>query len=196
MTSSSPNPPTIEETAQYLRITWQGKQDNFNAIRSGFIILVYIGFAAWVSHLLQDMRLQGSEFSLASWIVLGITVIYLLSSAIWRAIHVMESLMDHEIITIDEQSISFVRNGPGRLKQRARIPAAQVKYIHQTISGFNRVVYLEPTTIGSLQSRFRPIALPAFCRGISETDATIILSRIHERFPHYRYVKIQTTVSR
>ena len=186
MATSIPNPPTIDETAQGLRITWQGKQDTFNAIRSGFIILVYIGFASWVSHLLQEMQQQGRELSLASWIVLGITIIYLLSSAIWRVLHVFESLMDRETITIDGQSVSIVRNGPGRLKQQAVIPAAQVKYICQSMAGFNRILYLELTFAGELSTRFKPIALPAFCRGISEADALIVLARIHERFPRYQ----------
>ena len=189
MATRIPNPPTIDETAQGLHITWQGKRDTFNAIRSGFIILVYIGFASWVSHLLQEMQQQGRDLSLASWIVLGITIIYLLSSAIWRVFHVFESLMDRDTITINEKSVSIVRNGPGRLKQQAVIPAAQIKYIHQTTSGFNRYIYLELTFTGELSTRFKPIALPAFCRGISEADASVVLNRIHERFPDYRDVR-------
>ena len=136
MATSIPNPPTIDETAQGLRITWQGKQDTFNAIRSGVIVLVYIGFASWVSHLLQEMHQQGRELSLASWIVLGITIIYLLSSAIWRVLHIFESLMVRETILIDGQSVLIVRNGPGRLKQQAVIPAAQIKYICQSMARF------------------------------------------------------------
>jgi hypothetical protein len=172
-------------------MTWQGKRDTFNAIRSSVIILVYIAFGTWVSYLLRDMQSQGRELSLASWIVLGVTIIYLLSSLVWRVMHVFESLMNCDAITINEDSVSIVRSGLGGLCQRARIPAAHIKYICQTMAGFNRILYLELTFAGELSTRFKPIALPAFCRGIGEADATTLLEKIQTRYPQYRDMKEQ-----
>jgi hypothetical protein len=189
MDASNSIPPTIDDSPQGLRVTWQGKQDTFNAIRSSLIVLIYIAFATWVGHLLRDMRLQGRELSLGSWIVLGITVAYLVPCVIWRVFHVIESLMNREIVTINEQSISFMRKGPGRLKQQASIPASQVKYINQAMAGFYRTLYLELTFSGNLLNRLRPIAIPVFCRGIDEANAFVLLRKIHERFPQYQDIR-------
>ena len=57
-------------------------------------------------------------------------------------------------------------------------------------TGVTRGLYPVFSVGGDALTRYRLGVDQVFCRGINEADAAVVLGRIHERFPHYRDIKV------
>ncbi|MGA9397557.1 MAG: hypothetical protein WBV22_04780 [Anaerolineaceae bacterium] len=180
---------TILDTLSGLQITWQGKKDwgrFFNSVFSLLYNLLFILLAVILYR--EGLFYMLSPFSLAGIVIIAV-VVYSACRLIEVSLHLMDALLDREIIQIDARSLTIERSGFLNFERHVSIPAERIKNIKLGALGFPKSILVNLTKDGNFLSRFKLSGDVTFCRGISEADVTSVLGKIHERFPRYKDIK-------
>jgi hypothetical protein len=180
---------TLEDSLTGLKITWQGKKDWGRFSSAAFTILINLfvaGVILWYADI-DDYRVIVSQTATLILIILmGAYVIYRI---VRKTRELMAALLDHEIIQIDNQTLTIERSGFLNIDRELVYPADKIQSIRASTSGFPHGLYPVFTVGGDALTRYRLGVDQVFCRGINADDAGVLLGKIHARFPQYRDVK-------
>jgi hypothetical protein len=190
LTDSTTPQYTLVDTLTGIEITWQGKKDWGRFASYAFSILlnlVVIGIILYYFSTGAYGELLSQTLTLVMVILLTVYMLYRL----YRRLKDMTgALLAHEIIQIDDQALTIRRSGFMNIQREVAYPADKIQSIRSMTSGVTRGLYPVFAVGGDALTRYQLGVDQVFCRGIDETDAMTVLGRIHERFPHYRYLKI------
>jgi hypothetical protein len=190
LTDSTTPQYTLVDTLTGIEITWQGKKDWGRFASYAFSILlnlVVIGIILYYFSTGAYGELLSQTLTLVMVILLTVYMFYRL----YRRLKDMTgALLAHEIIQINDQALTIRRSGFMNIQREVAYPADKIQSIRSMTSGVTRGLYPVFAVGGDALTRYQLGVDQVFCRGIDETDAMTVLGRIHERFPHYRYLKI------
>ena len=181
---------TLEDNLTGLKISWQGKKDWGRFSTNAFQILLnlsVIGIIIYYARTGAYGELLSQTLSLVMVVLLGVYMLY----RIFRRLKDMTgALLAQEIIQIDDQALTIRRSGFLNIQRAVAYPADKIQSIRSMNTGVTRGLYPVFSVGGDALTRYRLGVDQVFCRGISEADAAVILGRIHQRFPHYREIKV------
>jgi hypothetical protein len=190
LTDSTTPQYTLVDTLTGIEITWQGKKDWGRFASYAFSILlnlVVIGIILYYFSTGAYGELLSQTLTLVMVILLTVYMLYRL----YRRLKDMTgALLAHEIIQINDQALTIRRSGFMNIQREVAYPADKIQSIRSMTSGVTRGLYPVFAVGGDTLTRYQLGVDQVFCRGIDETDAAVVLGKIHARFPHYRYVKI------
>jgi hypothetical protein len=180
---------TLDDSLTGLQITWQGKKDwgrfTSNAF-SAFLILGVIGVILYYTSTGAYGELLSQTLTL---VLVGLLSMYILYRLYRRLKDMTAALLAHEIIQIDDQTLTINRSGFMNIQREVAYPADQIQCIRSMHSGFAHGLYPVFRLGGDSLTRFRLGMDQVFCRGINQADAGIVLEKIYQRFPHFRDIK-------
>jgi hypothetical protein len=180
---------TLVDTLTGIKITWQGKKDWGRFTSNAFSILLNLA----VIGIILYTFITGAYGELLSQTLMRVMIILLAAYMLYRLYRRLKdmtgALLAHEIIQIDNQALTIRRSGFMNIQREVAYPADKIQSICSLSTGVTRSLYPVFSVGGDALTRYRLGVDQVFCRGISEADEEVILSRIHERFPNYRDIK-------
>lgn len=180
---------SIEDTFSGIKIIWQGKR-NWRRIQANAITFVYYLFFIWLAlNWYQKGAFEGISLQAFLWFLVILLVVFVLYYMFKQAVRLLESLLDHELIQLDNRAVTIERSGFLNIKRQVVYPAERIRSIRLTASAVSSSLWIDFAPEVDRSTRIKLPAGTLFCRGIGETDATAVLGRIYERFPRYQEIK-------
>ena len=180
---------SLEDSLTGLKITWQGKKDWGRFASNAFSILinlVVIGIILYYASTGAYGELLSQTLTFVMIILLTAYILYRLYR---RLKDMTAALLAHEVIQIDNLSLTIRRSGFMNIQREVAYPADKIQCIRSLNTGITRGLYPVFSVGGDALTRYRLGLDQVFCRGITGADAAAVLTRIHERFPRFRDIQ-------